>query len=304
MLFFLVINTRIYAQQDVQFSQYIYNTVTINPGYTGSSGALNVAALHRSQWVGLDGAPSTQTLSLQSPIGLSRIGLGGSIINDVIGPVSETYFDANFAYRIPTSKKAKLSFGIKGGARLFNVDFNKLNKDNTDQVFFNDINNQFSPSLGLGAYYYTDDFYIGLSAPNILETKHLNANEIDDISSTSSVARERVNFYLIAGHTFYLINDIRFKPTILGRAVSGAPVQVDVSANFLFSEKLSVGLSYRWSAAFAALVGFQVSDTWLIGLAYDRETTELVELNSGSFEVILKYDLFKKRYPQTLPRYF
>lgn len=295
----------IYSQQDAQYTQYMYNTVTVNPAYTGTRGMLSVVGLHRTQWVGIEGAPSTQTLSIHSPIGISKVGLGGSIINDEIGPVNETYFDATFSYTIPTSEIGKLSFGLKAGARLFSVNFNELNRDGSQDVAFaNSIDNQLNPSVGAGVYYHNQRFYLGLSVPNILETEHLEASDPNDIAAASSVAKERLNFYLIAGHTFDLTDDIKFKPAILGKLVSGAPLQVDVSGNVLFYEKLTLGLAYRWSAAISAMAAFQISDSLLIGLAYDRETTELAQLNDGSFEVMLRFELFKKYDRLLTPRFF
>lgn len=303
---FLMAVSSVYSQQDAQYTQYMYNTVTVNPAYAGSRGVLSLVGLHRTQWVGVEGAPSTQTLSIHSPIGISRVGLGGSIINDEIGPVNETYFDLSFSYSIPTSEIGKLNFGLKAGARLFSVNFNDsgLNKNQNDLAFLNSIDNQFNPSVGAGVYYHTDRFYLGLSVPNILETEHLEANEINDIAAASSVAKERLNFYLIAGHTFDLTDDIKFKPAILGKLVTGAPLQVDVSGNVLFYEKLTLGLAYRWSAAVSAMAAFQISDSLLIGVAYDRETTELAELNDGSFEIMLRFELFKKYDRLLTPRFF
>lgn len=304
LVFLITASSGIYSQQDAQYTQYMYNTVTVNPAYAGTRGVLSVVGLHRTQWVGVDGAPSTQTLSIHSPVGIGKVGLGGSIINDEIGPVNETYFDATFSYTIPTSEIGKLSFGLKAGARLFNVNFNELNRDTEDLAFVNNIDNQFNPTVGVGAYYHNQRFYLGLSVPNVLETDHLEANEISDISSSASVAKERLNFYLIAGHTFDLTSDIKFKPAILGKLVTGAPLQVDASANFLFHEKLTLGLAYRWSAAVSAMAAFQISDGLLIGLAYDRETTELAELNDGSFEIMLRFELFKKYDRLFTPRFF
>ena len=302
-VFFMAIHS-IYSQQDAQYTQYMYNTITVNPAYAGSRGMLSVVGLHRTQWVGIDGAPSTQTLSIHSPINLSRIGLGGSIINDEIGPVNETYFDISFSYTVPTSEFGKLSFGLKAGARLFSVNFSELDKNPTDAAFLNSIDNQFNPSVGAGVYYHNQRFYVGLSVPNILETKHLEANDTNDIAAASSVAKERLNFYLIAGHTFDLSDEIKFKPALLGKLVAGAPLQVDVSANLLFYEKLTFGLAYRWSAAISAMAAFQISESMLIGIAYDRETTELAELNDGSFEIMLRFELFKRYDRIFTPRFF
>ncbi|MHA7057937.1 PorP/SprF family type IX secretion system membrane protein [Aquimarina sp. M1] len=298
------------AQQDAQYTQYMYNTISVNPAYAGSRGVMSIMGLHRSQWVGLDGAPRTQTLTLNTPIGdNNRVGLGLSIVNDEIGPTDETYFDIDFSYTIPTSDRGKLSFGVKAGGHLLNVDFDRLSQFETgDPLFSNgNIDNKFSPNVGIGFYYHTDKFYAGLSAPNLLETDHFDEGaEIDDNGNSSFIAEERINYYLIAGHVFDLSDSVKFKPAVLGKLVFGAPLQVDVSANFLLYEKLTLGLGYRWSAAFSAMAGFQVSDSLMIGFAYDKETTELgrTQFNDGSYEVMLRFELFRKYNRMLTPRFF
>ncbi|AXT53658.1 type IX secretion system membrane protein PorP/SprF [Aquimarina sp. BL5] len=299
-----------WAQQDAQYTQYMYNTISVNPAYAGSRGVMSIMGLHRSQWVGLDGAPRTQTLTLNTPIGdNNRVGLGLSIVNDEIGPTDETYFDIDFSYTIPTSDTGKLSFGLKAGGHLLNVDFDRLSQFETgDPLFGNgNIDNKFSPNVGVGFYYHTDKFYVGLSAPNLLETDHFDEGaEIDDNGNSSFIAEERVNYYLIAGHVFDLSDTVKFKPAVLSKLVFGAPLQVDVSANFLLYDKLTLGVGYRWSAAFSAMAGFQVSDSLMIGFAYDKETTELgrTQFNDGSYEVMLRFELFRKYNRMLTPRFF
>ncbi len=297
------------AQQDAQYTQYMYNTISVNPAYAGSRGVMSIMGLHRSQWVGLEGAPRTQTLTLNTPLGQNeRVGLGMSIINDEIGPTDETYIDVDFSYTIPTSEYGELSLGIKGGAHLLNVDFQQLTQFNqNDALFENNIDNKFSPQVGIGVYYHTDKFYFGLSAPNLLETDHFDeSTTISGSDSTSFLAEERINYYMIAGHVFNLSDDLKFKPAVLTKLVSGAPLQVDVSANFLLYQKLTLGVAYRWSAAVTGQVGFQISDSMMIGFAYDRETTELgrSQFNDGSYEVMLRFELFKKYNRMLTPRFF
>ena len=290
------------AQQDAQYTQYMYNTLAVNPAYAGSRGVLSINALHRSQWVGLDGAPVTQTLNVNTPIS-KRVGLGVSVVNDRIGNGTnqDTYFDAVLSYTIPTSRTGKLSFGIKGGGHDLNIDFNQLQNYNNEAstVGLNNIDKKFSPNFGAGIYYHTDAFYAGLSVPNFLKTEHFD-------NSTSTIAQERMNIYLITGYVFDINPDLKFKPAALIKAVSGAPLQVDLSANFLINNKFTLGAAYRWDAAVSALAGFQITDELLLGLAYDRETTELgsTAFNDGSFEVLLRYEL-RTRYNKIIaPRFF
>jgi type IX secretion system PorP/SprF family membrane protein len=300
---FLCLSLISYAQQDSQFTQYMYNTINVNPAYAGSKESMNIFALHRTQWVGLDGAPLTNTASINTPINGSNVGLGVSIVNDKIGPSDENNIAVDFSYTIHTSDTYKLSFGLKATANLLNIDFTKLNKDDmNDYNFDTNIDNKFSPNIGVGFYLHSDNTYIGISAPNLLETKHFD--RYAGTGSNSHIASEKIHYYLIAGHVFDLSSEVKFKPSILTKVVQGAPLQLDISGNFLINEKFVAGLAYRWSAAVSAMVGFQATDSWFIGYGYDLETTRLANYNSGSHEIFLRYELFKKYDKIISPRFF
>lgn len=287
------------AQQDAQFTQYMYNTISINPAYAGSRGVLSVFGLYRTQWVGLDGAPETSSFSINSPINNSNLGVGVSIVNDKIGPTNENTFSADLSYTVQTSADFKLSFGIKGTANLFNLDVNKLNVENQGDPQFQNLNSKFSPNVGAGVYWHSDKAYIGLSVPNFIETNRYNDNDI-------TIFKDKINYYLIAGYVFDLdkYQYIKFKPAVLTKMVQGAPLQVDVSANFMFNDKFVVGVAYRWSAAVSAMVGFQISDGLYLGYGYDNETTALRHYNSGSHEIFLRYEFLKNYGKITTPRFF
>jgi type IX secretion system PorP/SprF family membrane protein len=285
-----------FAQQDAQFTQYMYNTININPAYAGSRGALSIFALHRTQWVGLEGAPVTNAVSINTPLNTSNLGLGVSIVNDKIGPTHENTISADLSYTVPTSETFKLSFGIKVTANLFDLDVTRLNPADDDPSL-HDYNNKFSPNIGAGVYWHSHKAYIGLSVPNFIETNRYDDNEV-------AIFKEQINYYLIAGYVFDLNNYIKFKPAVLTKMVKGAPLQMDVSGNFMINNKFMVGIAYRWSAALSAMVGFQVSDGLYIGYGYDHETTNLVNYNSGSHEIFLRYELFKNNDKITTPRFF
>ncbi|EIA07151.1 type IX secretion system membrane protein PorP/SprF [Flavobacterium frigoris] len=285
-----------YAQQDAQFTQYMYNTINVNPAYAGSRGAMSIFALHRTQWVGLDGAPTTNAVSINTPINNSNLGFGVSLINDRIGPTQENTLSADISYTIPTSETFKLSFGIKATANLFDLDVTKLNPVDDDPSLHN-FNNKLTPNIGAGIYLHSDKAYIGLSIPNFIESNRYDDNEV-------KIFKEKINYYLIAGYVFDLSSSLKFKPALLTKMVEGAPLQVDVSANFLFNDKFMIGAAYRWSAAMSAMVGFQISDGMYIGYAYDLETTKLDNYNSGSHEIFLRYEIFKNNKKITTPRFF
>lgn len=284
-----------YAQQDAQFTQYMYNTINVNPAYAGSRGALSMFALYRTQWVGLDGAPVTSTVSMNTPLNNSNLGLGVSLINDKIGPTTENTISADLSYTIPTSETWKLSFGIKATANLFDLDASKLTNVDPDPSLQN--YSKFSPNIGAGIYWHSDNAYLGLSIPNFIETQRYDDNEV-------KIFKEKMNYYLIGGVVFDLSDSVKFKPAFLTKMVQGAPLQVDVSGNFMFFDKFMLGVSYRWSAAMSAMVGFQVSDGLYIGYGYDKETTNLDNYNSGSHEIFLRYEIFKNNNKITTPRFF
>ena len=288
-----------FAQQDAQYTQYMYNTINVNPAYAGSRGAMSIFAMHRTQWVGLDGAPVTNVASVNTPLNGNNLGLGVSFINDKIGPTNENTFSVDLSYTIPATETFKLSFGIKATANLFNLDITKLNPVNAFPLdpSMQNIDNQFSPNIGAGIYLHSDKAYIGFSIPSFLESNRYDDNEV-------AIFKEKINYYLMGGYVFDLSSDIKFKPAFLSKLVIGTPLQVDISGNFLFSEKFTIGLAYRWSAALSAMVGFQVSDGLYIGYGYDRETTKLNNYNSGSHEIFLRYEIFKNNDKITTPRFF
>ncbi|MXO07496.1 type IX secretion system membrane protein PorP/SprF [Flavobacterium sp. HBTb2-11-1] len=288
-----------YAQQDAQYTQYMYNTIVINPAYAGSRGALSIFGMYRTQWVGLDGAPETSSFSINSPINNSKLGVGVSFINDKIGPTTENNISADLSYTIQTSADFKLSFGIKGTANLFNLDINKLNPENQGDPQFQNLNSKFSPNVGAGVYLHSDKAYVGFSVPHFIESNRYDDNDI-------AIYKSKISYYLMGGYVFDLdrYQYYKFKPAVLAKMVEGAPLQVDISANFMFVDRFMLGVAYRWSASMSAMAGFQITDGLYIGYGYDRETTKLNNYNSGSHEIFLRYEFFKRNGKMTTPRFF
>jgi len=286
------------AQQDPGYTQYMYNPLTVNSGYTGATGTLEAVLIHRSQWTGIDGAPATQSFTLHSPLANDRIGLGFSAVNDNLGPSNELYLDANFSYTLLLSYTTRLALGVKAGARMLNVDWQKGRfYDDADVLLNSNIDNKLTPSIGAGAYLYGEKWYVGTSIPNFIQNDYY-----DDVKESINV--ERLHYYLVAGYVFDLADHIKFKPAMLGRVVSGAPISVDVSANFLFNEKFSIGAGYRWEDSVSVLAGFQLNSNFFVGYSYDYTTTDLNKYNDGSHEIVLRFQLSPKSNQIKSPRFF
>jgi type IX secretion system PorP/SprF family membrane protein len=294
------------AQQDPQFTQYMYNMSVINPAYaTANEAILNLGGLYRTQWVGLEGAPKTGTFFAHTPIN-RKIEVGISFTNDNIGDiVEENNIYADFAYVLPMGLEGKLSLGLKAGFTLFDTNFDGLNLQSgnvsTDIAFNENINKTF-PNLGIGAFYFTDTYYIGLSAPNMLNTKHL---EVENGIRTTGV--QSVHYYLTGGYVFNINQNLKLKPAFMAKSVSGAPLALDITANVLINEKLEAGLGYRLDDAISGLVGFRISPELKIGYAYDFTTNNLGSYNSGSHELFILFDVdlfgLKGGYDRS-PRFF
>lgn len=287
-----------FAQQDSQYTQYMYNTMSVNPAYAGSRGVMSIYGMYRTQWVGIDGAPNTANLSLHTPLGQSRMGLGVSFINDHIGVMDENTISADLSYTVDLNDDYKLSFGLKGSLNLLNVEYSELKILHTNDVVFQEnVSNRFTPNIGAGLYLRSDKTYVGFSAPNLLETDRYS-------DSNMTMLKQKMNFYFIGGHVFDMTYDVKFKPAFLVKAVQGAPLQVDFTANFIINERIVIGGAYRWDAAVSGLAGFQISDGLFIGYAYDHGATRLENYSSGSHEIFMRFELFNRFNRISSPRFF
>lgn len=279
------------AQQNPQFTQYFFATQVINPGYIGTRDFASVGLIGRSQWVNFEGAPRTGTLSFSTPLGrLRKTVVGFTALHDVIGPVTQTLLAADYAYNLYFKENTRLSFGLKPGLSLFKLDPSKLNLDDPNDEFRYTDQTQLIPHLGLGVYYASERFYAGLSVSNVFSSV-FTENRLPDTANSGFRTYEREHYYLMTGYVLDLNSNLKFKPATVLKAVVGAPLQWDVSANFLYQEKLLLGASYRWSAAWSAVAGFQLLDPIFMGVAYDYQTTELQQYSTGSYELVFVFDL-------------
>ncbi|WP_194765654.1 type IX secretion system membrane protein PorP/SprF [Tamlana sp. I1] len=285
-----------YGQQDPQYTDYMFNPLSVNSAYAGSRGHLAIIGLYRSQWLGFEGAPRTQSFSVDSPIG-KHVGLGVSLVNDELGPSEEFYFDADFSYTIPMSGSQRLSFGVKGGGKFLNIDWSKGAHQEDEDVFRNNVNNKFLPTVGAGIYYHSDKSYVGLSVPNFLTNQYYDGVQ-------NAVDTEKLHFYLIGGYVFDVNSNVKFKPAFLAKYVKGAPLIVDLSANFMFHDVLRLGAAYRWDDSVSGLIGLQITPKFMVGYAYDYTTTPLKYFNSGTHELMLRFELISKEKQLKSPRFF
>ena len=280
----LCFNNKLLSQQDPQYTQYIYNTMAVNSAYAGQRDALSIIGLYRNQWVGIDGAPKTLSFGIHSPLKNERLGLGLSVVSDEIGPAQEDYVDLNLSYTIPFTESTELSFGLNAGFHNLSTDWSKgMMFDSADAAFSQNIS-LFSPTIGAGLYMHSNKWYLGMSIPNFLVTEHY-----DDFRN--SIASESIHYYFIGGYVFDLENRIKLKPAFLLKAAPGAPSIADFSLNALFNDSFTLGVSNRFDESFSGLVGFQLTQTFFLGYAYDYNTSIGTDYTGGTHEIMLRFEL-------------
>lgn len=281
-----------YGQQDPHYTQYMFNMSVINPAYaTDDPETIQLGALYRAQWVGVTGAPTTGMFFVHSPVG-RNVELGMSVLHDQIGDVvKETMAFVDFAYVLRFSDEHRLSFGIKAGASFFDTDFNGFQYSSAvpDPTFAENLSRVF-PNIGTGVFYFTENYYVGLSAPNMLRNTHLTRQ--DGIVANGI---EATHYFLTGGYVFQASEQIKIKPAFMAKAVAGAPLSWDFTTNVLIQEMVEVGAAYRMGDAVSALVNIRLNPSLRIGYAYDYTLTNLSRFNSGSHEILLLYDLFKNQ---------
>jgi type IX secretion system PorP/SprF family membrane protein len=302
---FLFYITSTSAQQDPEYTHYMYNMSVVNPAYaTGVPAMLNLGGLYRTQWVGAIGAPKTFTFFGHTAV-TDKVEVGLSLISDDIGDGAkkENNFYADFAYVLNLGGKNKLSLGLKAGFTSLQTNFNgfvlESGNANTDLAFAENINVT-KPNIGVGAYYFRDNFYVGLSAPNLLSSKH-----IEEKSGINAYGSENIHTFLTAGYVFQINDMVKLKPAFMSKYVTGAPISVDVTANVLYNNKFELGAAYRVNDAVSALMNINVTPSLRVGYAYDHTLSNMGQFNSGTHEIMLLFnlDLLGKGYDKS-PRFF
>jgi type IX secretion system PorP/SprF family membrane protein len=302
--FTLMIFVGAHAQQDPQYTQYMYTMTVINPAYAGSQGDLALGLLYRSQWANVQDAPKTATFSANSPVG-KNVGVGLSIVSDKIGPVDENNVYADFSYTVKLGGQHKLAFGLKAGATfqkigLFDDIGNGFVIDANDEAFSENTTNTHL-NVGAGVFYYTDNYYVSFSIPNMLNSTYL---DVTNNGQEYKYGTDVMHYFLSAGYVFNLSPQIKFKPSFMLKSAFDVPASLDVSANFLFFEKFELGATYRLDDSVGAMANFAITPSLRIGYAYDYVTSELNITTSGSHEIMLLFDLNFPKKVSVSPRFF
>lgn len=275
------------AQKEPQYTQYMYNIGSFNPGYVGTTETAEIIGAYRAQWIDLPGAPRTIRLGTNLPFSNEKMGIGFNVVSDQLGPTSQTYVDVSYSYQFNVSENAKLSFGMDVGGSFLNVDFNKGTFENPGEPFDGQNVQNFYPTIGAGLFLYgRDTWYLGASIPNFLTDGIYN----DEVAA---VIEGKMQLNVIGGYVFDIGESLKFKPAFLINSIAGAPLNTNVSANFLINNKLTLGAAYRFGNAASGLAGFQIGGSTFIGYSYDYNTNGLGAFSGGSHEVILKFYLGK-----------
>jgi type IX secretion system PorP/SprF family membrane protein len=277
----------------------MYNMNVINPAYAGSKENLSIGMLYRKQWVEIEDAPTTMTLSGHSPVG-KNVGMGLSVIKDNIGPVEENNIYGDFSYTLNLGGEHKLAFGIKAGLTLHKVglysDIYNTLPDPNDPAFAQDTNNSYF-NLGTGFFYYTNKYYVALSVPNMMKSKHLDFNGREFGSEAS-------HYFLTGGYVFDINENIKLKPFFMVKSAFEAPASFDLSTNVLFNQKFEAGLTYRLQDSFGAMFNYAISPNVKLGYAYDHIVSDLNVTTPSSHELILLFDLNFPKKVSSSPRFF
>jgi type IX secretion system PorP/SprF family membrane protein len=281
------LNSKVNAQYDAMFTQYMNNEMFINPAYAGSKEALAITALHRQQWVGVAGRPITTTLTVHAPLMAGKMGIGLSLMNEEIGVSSRNMIYVSYAYRIRTGDKGFLSFGLMGGIHLQSENLASVGTtEGGDPNFSANTGTIITPNFGFGINYYTDKFYAGIAIPRLIDD-HLTVGKNGDVIKATGIKPASFHYFLTVGRIFTVTDNFKLKPSLMVKAVLNAPMQFDINLSSLIKEHLWLGLSYRTGADISALVGVQISPRFLISYSYDYPLNDIRTITSGSHEIVL-----------------
>jgi len=285
------------AQQEVDpvYSQYMNNLISVNPAYTAVRGVGNISGIFRNQWVNL--GPTTASLTFSMPIDSLHMGLGADFIYDNTKALSTTGLFFNYSYRVQATESSQISFGLKAGVNMLSANLTELYRHDYDDEYilkYGDFKTRLLFNVGVGIFWYSKDFYAGISVPRLLENRYNK-----DVSVVEANSKEKQHYFLQGAYMIDLSPEVSFKPGLTTVMTAGAPITADFDFSFMFYEKVWFGLVYRLSDAVGAYAQFQY-ENMKIGFAYDYSFTTLKYFQPGTFEIMLRFD-FKTQKHQLYP---
>lgn len=271
------------AQQEPQYTNYMFNTQSNNPAYAGSKSKGSATLLTRLQWVGLEGAPRSTSFTFQSPLPRTNMGLGLAVVSDQTGPAQDLTVNAQYGYHVAINKTNRISFGLGLGFYNYRNSLDQVEINTaSDKAFANAYKSNFQPNIGVGLYYYGGKLTLGASAPNLLAASL-------SPTPTSITTGLRQHFFFLANYIIPINEEVNFRPGIGEKIVVGAPPSTDITAQFTYSDIVIVGTSYRIGDAISALIAVQATQEILVGYSYDYSTSKLNQFNKGSHEIFVTY---------------
>jgi len=296
-VFFAAISFTAFSQQESNFTHFMYNQQTVNPGYVGSRGVPSLMALYRNQWVGYEGAPITTVLSYDSPFLGDRVGFGLNMVRLEEGIFENYYGNLSYSYGIPVSEKLTVRIGLSGAAYYSQTDFSGdavIFDPNDQSITDGMIPSQLKGNFGAGIYIHSDRFYFGVSTPYFL------SNEIGFNEEVDITAFKDAHYYAMTGFVLPMSEKVQLRPAFMGKYVPGAPFQLDANLSLMFNNKFSLGTSYRTGGSGTGesvdfLLFLQLSKRMGFGAAYDFTLSEIKNQSNGTFELMLRYDFKIKR---------
>jgi len=278
----------------------MFNGLLINPAYTGSHESMAFTAATRSQWTDLEGAPQTEIFTIHSPINFSRSSAGIFLTLDQLGPSRQYMVYGTYAYRFPISNKGKIALGSQIGVTYYETNYRDLNivtRDNNIDPTFQENNQRYLPNVGLGAYFYDDRLYVGLSTPGLIGNKFNEDNYLE-------LATQKRHYFLTAGYVFDLNQHLKLKPNLLMKWVENGAFQYTINTNLLIKQIVWVGLSYRMDDSVDALFGWNINERFAVGYSYGYPVNALQSFLTGTHELSINYRLKRDRHIIQSPRYF
>jgi len=297
--------TQSYAQQDAQYTQFMFNKMYFNPAYAGSKKNVYLSAIYRKQWIGIDRAPQTATLNAQGATWKNRLGLGLSLTYDQIGFTDKVDIETNYAYIIRFKNENFLSLGLRGSFSYMQIRWDEaVPTEAFDNSIPGAVTSKFLPNFGAGAYYQAKHWYAGLSIPHLFENKLDFSLNGTGNTSIDIEPRLKQHYYLMGGLSFDIAKKVQIQPNILFKYVGNAPLDLDLNLSFVFFQKVLAGVTYRLGDSFDVLIQWKVAPQLQIAFAYDITVTPLQQYNAGTIEVMVEYCFLKKTEKVNNPRFF